>query len=218
MGKRGISIIGTIVLVGIIAAARYWIIPELQMKSKGMGWQDAKTELQAKIQPQMSFLQSGFGLDAATANKVTTCVVDDTVAWLNSTECSYYYNEGKTTREEHLKVQEECLQKADFEGKVASIKTKCCLKNMPNTWSGYSKVFEKPLGKLLAGEAATPKQQACVAQKAFEVLDGSECKPLNPDAKDISELATPIEKCLEDPEISKKVADMADQCKAAPAK
>lgn len=116
------------VLVAVVALA-VWklVIPAIVISTAG--WDDARPELVGK-------LKSGLPPEARAAlgtktDAVVGCVADKAIAFLNTTDCKYKYNQTTTSEAEHLKEQDACLEKVEYVKKEEAYAMECMKQHAP---------------------------------------------------------------------------------------
>lgn len=124
MGAGGIlRIVGVVVAIGVAVAWQFFG-GDLQVwmnNSGGRGWDAARPEVVAAMKAQMV----GLPIDEAKKQALAECVADKAVAFLNGTECSYYYNTARMTEAEHTAAQEACMAKVGYPEQEAKFAEEC---------------------------------------------------------------------------------------------
>ena len=211
MKSKG-GIIITVVLIGLGVLFKYVIWPKFAVEAiqKVSGWEDARSEITAGIQTELTTgLSTQIDLPADKKDALLKCLVDKKIEFLNGTECKYYYAEGTTSEAEHLKNQEECLKKANMEAKDEENFIACALVNVPNTWALAAAAITKEFGAEMP--AAT---RDCFVDGMVKAFDQFGCTLLNKEAKKAEEILTNPEKCMADSRIASEIETLNGKCLA----
>jgi len=85
------------------------------------GWESARAELRKSVEKEVGAV----ALPPDIKKNYVDCVTNKAVDFLNHTVCSYLYNKLTTTREEHLKAQDECIAKSGYNQEMEKIADVC---------------------------------------------------------------------------------------------
>jgi hypothetical protein len=217
MMKKG-GIVGTIVVIGLIAVWKLVLAPSGEkalIEATGKGWDDAKGEIKPMILEGLSEGLKDSDVGPMEKGVIADCVTDKVVEFLNGTDCSYLYVETVTSKEEHLKQQEECFVKVKLEEKEEAFMVECMKAKLPNDWkiarSSILKAYEEAMTDI-ADTSLRKKTAECITDKTIAILNGSDCKPINDKATTAEELVTPADGCMDKPGLADKLAQAGTEC------
>ena len=100
------------------------IMASVRMQVENMnhaGWNSAREDLKKQFQ---STLEGGdFTEELKTA--YVDCMADRAIAFLNNTSCSYKYNPTITKKDDHLRDQDDCVEKSGYTKELDVIASSC---------------------------------------------------------------------------------------------
>jgi len=200
-----LGIMGGVVGLGVYLGLKF-LTPSAEVAIKnsvGEGWSEAKGELTTGILETLRTEYAPFALPEPLLQKMAGCVADKSIAYLNTTDCSYLYNTATTSEAEHLAAQELCLKKVDFEGKQAGYTLECTRADFPDDWQVMRGLLAGEFEKSLV-EESTPAEAAklaggCMADKLVVLLAGRKCPLVNRNAAKPEEMLNGFDACVKDP-------------------
>lgn len=196
MGRAG-SIIGTVVVIGGVAAWKMWG-PDPTVG----GWEEAKAELM--VQMQSGLQELSFPPDVT--HPIADCTTGKIIEFLGTTDCKYKYDLETTTEAEHLATQEACFKEVGYEDKVAEFTAACMKEHMPAKWDIMSTTLTTEFA--VAGDKA-----GCMAGKTIEALNASGCPLVNKESTTPETTLNTIDVCTEKhPELQAALDGVAAAC------
>jgi hypothetical protein len=215
-------IFGAIFLYGVQYIANVGLT-SAAIKAKemsGNSWDDFRTEYELKLREDLA---SGFfNFDPKTTENLIKCEADAMISWLNSTNCSRQFNSFLTTEVKANKEIEGCLQAYNVDQKTDEIEVKCIVAHSPNNWKFIEKAIvtrlKEDIAELEVSEELKDSQILenyvnCISKQHVEILDASDCKPLNENATTNENL---MSTCFEDAYAnvanSKKIDKASEKC------
>jgi hypothetical protein len=184
--------------------------------SAGVGWDDAKAEFVTEITTTLTTEYATFGFPPAIIQTISSCIADKSIAFLNTTDCSYKYNTATTTEAQHLASQEQCFVKVQFETRQEGFTLECTRESFPDDWKYMQNIFTGEFEKSFAQEgvpAATAKQMGlCIAEKLTTLMNTRQCKLINRQAAKVEDIFYGMEDCIKDTENDKEFQDIITSC------
>ena len=193
--------------VALVVLWKFVIGPSLAVtaqNSLGAGWDDAKGDLMSQFSSTFANDWAMFNLGPAKIQELSDCCATKAVAFLNTTDCSYLYNQATTSEAEHLKNQEACMAKAKYEEEELKFSLECMRDHFPEDWKhlrtplvqGYESSFTAN-----GVSAADAKKMAeCIADGSVTLANNRKCPVVNKQAKTFEELVNSIDTCVKDPD------------------
>ena len=129
-------IFGGIAVVAVVLW-KFVIGPSLAVTAQntmGAGWDDAKPELMAQFSSTFATDWAMFNLSQPDIQQMSDCCATKAVEFLNTTDCSYLYNQNTTTEAEHLKNQETCMAKVKYDEAELKFSLDCMRQHFPEDW------------------------------------------------------------------------------------
>lgn len=198
----------------VIAFLAWRFIIGPQMAANDATWDDARPALAAKF---TRALGEGMRLDADSeaGRDIVTCMTLKATAFLNTTNCTYAYNESTTSRDRHLATQRACLKSVRYDEHETVWALDCLQEHGPDDWSFYRGIIAAQVEGASAERGMDPKQAAemgeCMGEKLALRLQQTGCKPLNRDATKAAEVLR-LDACMEDEAVAKDFRDLREAC------
>ena len=216
--KRLLGGIGGIIAVGVIVAIKM-LAPSAEVaikNSTGTGWDDAKGDFMTEITAALTEEYATFGFPPATIQTIAGCISDKSIAFLNTTDCSYLYNTATTTEAQHLAAQEQCMIKVQFEQKQEGFTMECTKASFPDDWKYMHNIFSSEFEKSFAAEGApadAAKQMGlCISEKLTAMLNARQCKLINRQATKAEDIFFGMDDCIKDSENDKEFQAIISSC------
>ena len=86
-----------------------------------VGWNSAKGDIKKTF--QLGLKDGDFSEELK--NNYVDCMADRAIAFLNNTSCSYKYNPVITQKEDHLRDQDDCVEKSGYTKELDVIASSC---------------------------------------------------------------------------------------------
>ncbi len=216
--KKMATIIGAVVAVGLGIAWKIFA-PSAQvevMNAAGAGWNDARSDLMGQISTTITTEYAVFALPAGVTTKISECIVDKSIEFLNKSDCSYLYNPETTTEAEHLANQEKCLEKVKFEDVQGGYTVECSKAHFPDDWAIMGKIFAGEFEASFAQngvDAASAKTMGtCVGDKLTALMNTRKNPLVNKEAKKPEDLLFTLDTYIKDYEADKEFQDILTAC------
>lgn len=125
----------SLLAVCVFAFTKYWmpvVITSAQIEIatiRHKGWDFSKEALHQKYAEGMADVE----MEAGLREKYLNCTVDKSIAFLNQTNCKYYYNKLLTNSVDHLREQDACLAKVGYLAEVEKIGVACASQLLAET-------------------------------------------------------------------------------------
>lgn len=210
--------IGGIIAIGAIVAFKM-LAPSAQVaveNTAGIGWNDAKGELMSGISSELTTEYATFGLPPVIIQTISNCITDKSIAFLNTTDCSYKYNTATTTEAQHLAAQEQCMIKVQFEKQQEGFTLECTRESFPDDWKYMHKMFSGEFEQSFAQEGVpgdVAKQMGvCIAEKLTTLMNTRQCKLINRQAAKVEDIFFGMEDCIKDTENDKEFQEIITSC------
>jgi hypothetical protein len=198
-------IFGGIAVVAILVW-KFVIGPSLAVTASntaGMGWNDAKPELAANFQATFAKDFASFELGPANIKTLSDCCAEKAVAFLNTTDCSYLYNQTTTSEAEHTKNQEACLAKVKYTEQEEKIGLACLLQHFPNDWKHLKnfmrEAYEASFAQSGMSAADIKKTSQCLADGSVKIANQRKCQVVNKQATNLETLFNNFDTCMKEP-------------------
>lgn len=210
--------IGSVIVVGLLIAAKVWLMPWLSIRAEqaaGTGWDDAHAELLTTYQEAMESWEN-LDLGADTKLKISQCITDKAITFLNTTDCRYKYNQTTTSMAEHLTEQEKCMETVKFEEKEFELTMECAKEHIPSDWKQLQRKLAEEFTAAFKDKlpaAQTKTVGACVADKAVQFAGVKGCDLVNREATTADDQINSLDTCLGDN--TAPIAEFAKTCAAA---
>lgn len=203
---------------GVGLLAKFVIIPSIAVQaqnSMGVGWNDSKSELVQKFTEALAPEFVPLGLTPSELSAITNCCADQAIAFLNTTDCSYQYNQATTSEAQHLKEQEECMQRVSYEQQEAKIALSCFKEHLPNDWKLLKKGLVESFVETAVDGGMSPldaqKAGTCFAERAVQIANERKCPLINKDAVEPSDLFNDMSNCIPTEEAEKLGVECAGE-------
>ncbi len=214
--KKGIAAV--VVIAGVLLW-KFVIGPQVMVSATnamGAGWDDAKSEIQTEQRAAYAEGFKGVKLSGRTLDALAACTTDKAIAFLNTTDCSYLYNQATTSEQEHLAAQEKCFNEVGYEAKEMQFTLECTKKHFPNDWSIMEETLTGELAEGFAAEGMDEKASnalaTCVVPKLIALMKTRKCALVNPAAQNMEELMLSSEDCFEDIENDEEFKQLFESC------
>ena len=156
------------------------------MITRSTEWDAARASLTRKIRAALEANTKLLHIPEPAFEALLDCEVTSYIQWLNTTDCSYLYDEATTTVEWHLKEQNACLERAGVKTRWKEIDLECTKLKVPNEWSIYEDMFAKTFAASVdwqhPNSPAAQKVGACAADQYVAELNRLGCAPMNVEA------------------------------------
>ena len=222
--KRILGGVGGIIAIGVIVAIKM-LAPSAEVaikNSTGTGWNDAKNDFMTEITTTLTTEYATFGFAPSIIQTISNCIADKSIAFLNTTDCSYLYNTATTTEAQHLAAQEQCMNKVQFDQKQEGFTLECTREAFPDDWKYMQNIFSGEFEKSFAAQgvpADTAKQMGlCIADKLTTLMNTRQCKLINRQAAKVEDIFYGLEDCIKDTDNDKDFQEVITSCtgQAAP--
>jgi hypothetical protein len=184
--------------------------------SLGTGWNDAKPDLSAQFSSAFSTDWAMFNLDTAKIQELSNCCADKAVAFLNSIDCSYLYNQATTSETEHLKKQEACMTKVKYDEAETKFSIDCLREHFPNDWQHLkpplNQGYEASFIENGVSVADAKKLAVCIAEGCVTLANDRKCPVVNKSATIYENLVNDIDTCIKDPENDPEFQKILKDC------
>ncbi len=202
--KRILGGIGGVIAVGAYIAFKL-LAPSAEVaikNSTGTGWDDAKGDFMKEITASLATEYATFGFPNDIIQTISSCISDKSIAFLNTTDCSYLYNTSVTTEAQHLATQEQCMNKVQFDQKQEAFTLECTKVSFPDDWKHMQNPFAVEFEKSFAAAGTTAdiaKQIGlCISEKLVAMLNTRQCKLINREAAKMEEIFFSMDDCIKD--------------------
>jgi hypothetical protein len=221
MRRKIISFVVGIVLLAVVLVLKFVVMPMIEVeRRKPHQWHEARAELRTTV--VKPFLDKGLGdlvLTQTVRKSMEDCILNKSIAFLNKSDCDYYYVKTTSSRSEHEKKQLDCMKRVGFPKKIKKYTLSCALSSLPDKWAMLNRVLANILEKDLKAKIPNAKQRKkavdCIVKKAMALLQKSSCRPLNREAKSLEKLFRPLVECLKkDEKLGKAFRETGKQCVA----
>jgi hypothetical protein len=208
--------------IAVVVLWKFVVGPSLAVTAQntlGAGWDDAKPELMAQFSSTFATDWSMFELGQPKIQELADCCATKAVAFLNTTDCSYLYNQTTTTEEEHLKNQEVCMAKVKYDEEEMKFSLECLREHFPEDWKhlkapliqGYESSFTS--NGVPAAEAK--KMATCITDGSVTLANNRKCPVVNKQATTFEDLVNSIDTCIKDPDNDVDFQNVLKSCGAA---
>lgn len=219
MNKKVLSIIGAVVLLGIVGVLKFVVQPWLELKQKQStgDWTESRSELKAQFKELTKNLFSDMDVPADAMNQVEDCIVDKAIPFLNQSGCKYHYVKTTTSEADHIKEQEKCLEKVGWEKKLELITVECIREKIPNDWKIAKTALIRDMMQGFTAQVPDEnkrKQAAeCTSDMMIKELQASDCPIITKDGKVFDALFNNAAECIKkNPVMQKKVNEGVQRC------
>jgi hypothetical protein len=218
--KKGIGI-----AIAIVAGLLWQFVigPQMEVSTKNAldsGWDDAKAEVAQQQKAAYAESLKGIGLSDAVLDALAGCTADKAIAFLNTTDCSYLYNQTTTSEEEHLAEQEKCMDKVGYSAKEEQFSFECMKANIPNDWNIMSAQLKESLAAGFVAEgldaAIAGPYAECAVPKMVALMKKRECPLINKTAEKPEDLMLSSDDCFKDMDTDKEFAEIFTGCAPTP--
>lgn len=114
-------VVGTLLVVKLVIPLFYTSAAITVQNSLHMGWNSARSEIRRQFEAELKNMD----IDPLKKSKYLDCITDKSIDFLNGTTCSYHYNKVTTTKAEHIKQQDACVEKSGYIKKVEEMGYAC---------------------------------------------------------------------------------------------
>ena len=207
-----------------VAAVILWkfvIGPSLAVtaqNSMGTGWDDAKPELMAQFSSTFATDWAMFDLGPTKIQELADCCAAKAVEFLNTTDCSYLYNQATTSEAEHLKNQEACMAKIKYEEEEMKFSLECLRNGFPEDWkhlkTPLKQGYESSFTENGVPAADAQKMATCIAEGSVKIANERKCPVVNKQATNFEELVNSIDTCIKDPDNDAVFQELLKSCGA----
>ena len=124
------TLVGLVVLFGgkYIYGAFFTSVGIEAMSMAGAGWDDSRETFLESYKAEVNKSEHFKSVPEDVKERYINCLADKTVEFLNQTECKYLYNQMTTSKEEHLKEQDACVQASGLGTAIAEKHVPACVK------------------------------------------------------------------------------------------
>jgi hypothetical protein len=211
-GLGGIIVVAGIVIFKMLAPSA----EVAATNAMGSGWDGAQAEFMTQITTTLTQEYAAFNLPPDMIQKISKCITDKSVAFLNTTDCSYLYNTATTTEAQHLAAQEQCMAKVQFEKKQEGYTLDCTKESFPDDWKLMHGLFVDEFEKSFAAQGV-PADKAkeigvCISDKLMTLLNTRKCKLINRAATNPEQIFFTLDDCIKDTENDKDFQAVITAC------
>ncbi len=219
MNKKVLSIIGTVVLLGIVGLLKFVVQPwlELRQKQSTGDWTESRSDLKKEFSQLAQNVFSDMDVSQSDLNGMVDCLVDKAIPFLNQSGCKYHYVKTTTSEATHLKEQEECLEKIGWKKKLELLTVECIREKIPNDWKIAKTALINDMVKSMAAQVPNEEERKkaaeCVADSMVKKLQASDCPLMTRDGKVFDALFNNAGECVQkNPVMQKEMNEVYNNC------
>ncbi len=216
--KKVLGGLGGIIAIGAFVAFKM-TAPSAQVaatNAMGAGWDGAQGEFMTQITSTLTQEYATFKLSPELIQKIAKCITDKSIAFLNTTDCSYLYNTATTTEAQHLAAQEQCMAKVQFDQKQEGYTLDCTKENFPDDWKFMHSIFMEQFELSFTSQGFPADKAkdigACVSDKLIALVTTRQCKLINRAANKAEDIFFSLDDCIKDTENDKDFKAVITTC------